>query len=76
MQKELLIQYWRENYNFKEKEIEAFRIVKRENFVLKELEQDGIIHQFEQLTETSHKPVSQAEHTILIGKDKIEVTTI
>ena len=38
MQKELLIQYWRENYNFKEKEIEAFRSVKRENFVLKELE--------------------------------------
>src|SRR3989344_2457739 len=38
MQKELLIQYWRENYNFKEKEIEAFKVVKRENFVLKELE--------------------------------------
>lgn len=38
MQKELLIQYWRENYDFKEREIDAFRKIKRENFVLKELE--------------------------------------
>ncbi|MDO8622754.1 MAG: type II methionyl aminopeptidase [archaeon] len=42
---------------------------------LKQLEQEGIIHQFEQLIETSHKPVSQSEHTVLITKDKIIVTT-
>lgn len=38
MQKELLIQYWKENYKFKEEEIEAFKEIKRENFVLRELE--------------------------------------
>lgn len=38
MQKELLIQYWRENYDFTEKEIGAFRAVNRENFVLEEHE--------------------------------------
>jgi methionyl aminopeptidase len=42
---------------------------------LKQLEQEGIIHRYEQLVEMSHKNVSQAEHTILIEKDKIEVTT-
>jgi methionyl aminopeptidase len=42
---------------------------------LKQLEQEGIIHRYEQLVEISHKPVSQSEHTILIEKDKEMVTT-
>lgn len=41
---------------------------------LRFLEQAGIIHQYSQLVEKSHKKVSQAEHTILIT-DKTEVTT-
>jgi methionyl aminopeptidase len=44
-------------------------------FALKQLEQEKTIHNYPQLIETSHKPVSQAEHTIIINKDKIEVTT-
>ncbi len=39
------------------------------------LEQAGIIHHYPQLIEKSHSPVSQAEHTIIIEKEKIEVTT-
>ena len=39
------------------------------------LEKAGILHQYAQLIEKSHAPVSQAEHTILIIKDKTEVTT-
>ncbi len=42
---------------------------------LKELEQQGIIKNYPQLIETSHQPVSQAEHTIIIENDKLEVTT-
>jgi len=44
-------------------------------FALRELENNNIISQFDQLVEISKKPVSQAEHTILIEKDKVEVTT-
>lgn len=44
-------------------------------FGLKQLEQQGILHQYPQLVEVSHKPVSQAENTILIEKDKTIVTT-
>lgn len=39
------------------------------------LEQAGVLHQYSQLVEKSHSPVSQAEHTIIITKDKIEITT-
>ena len=39
------------------------------------LEQAGILHHYAQLIEKSHAPVSQAEHTVLILKDKVEVTT-
>lgn len=39
------------------------------------LEKAGILHQYAQLVEKSHAPVSQAEHTIIIKEDKIEVTT-
>lgn len=42
---------------------------------LKQLEQEGVLHRYEQLIEVSHKPVSQAEHTIFLDKDKVEVTT-
>ncbi len=39
------------------------------------LEQAGILHHYSQLIEKSHSPVSQAEHTVIIEKEKIEVTT-
>ncbi len=39
------------------------------------LEQAGILHQYSQLVEKSHSPVSQAENTIIIEKGKVEVTT-
>ncbi|MBS3085168.1 type II methionyl aminopeptidase [Candidatus Pacearchaeota archaeon] len=42
---------------------------------LKQLQQQGIIHEFAQLVEYSHKPVSQAEHTILIDEKEVIVTT-
>lgn len=44
-------------------------------FALKQLEENENIHQYPQLIESSHGKVSQAEHTILISKEKI-VTTI
>jgi methionyl aminopeptidase len=43
-------------------------------FALKQLEDNGNLHQFSQLVEVSHKNVGQAEHTILVEKDKIIVT--
>lgn len=42
---------------------------------LKELEQQGIIKNYLQLIEASHKPVSQAEHTIIKTDKGIFVTT-
>lgn len=42
---------------------------------MKYLEQAGILHHFPQLIEKSHLPVSQAEHTIIIAREKAEVTT-
>ena len=42
---------------------------------IRELEQREIIHSFPQLIEKSHKPVSQAEHTIIKKDNKIIVTT-
>ncbi len=42
---------------------------------LRELEQIKAIHNYPQLIEKSHKPVSQAEHTIIKTKDNIIVTT-
>ena len=43
-------------------------------FGLKQLEENGNLHQFPQLIETSGKPVSQAEHTVLISDEKIVTT--
>ena len=44
-------------------------------FGLKQLEQNNNIYQFPQLIESGNGIVAQAEHTILIGKDKKIVTT-
>jgi methionyl aminopeptidase len=43
---------------------------------LRELEANGNLHHFHQLIEISGTPVSQSEHTILIEKDKVIVTTL
>lgn len=42
---------------------------------LKQLEENGNLHHFPQLTEESGGKVSQAEHTLLIEKDKTIITT-
>ncbi|MEM2932999.1 MAG: type II methionyl aminopeptidase [Candidatus Pacearchaeota archaeon] len=44
-------------------------------FALAALKQAGCIEEFMQLVEKSKKPVAQAEHTFVVFKDKIEVTT-
>jgi methionyl aminopeptidase len=43
-------------------------------FALKQLEQNGNLHQFAQLVDISGSKVSQAEHTILIDKEIIVTT--
>ncbi len=42
---------------------------------LRLLEQAGVLYHFPQLVEKMQKPVSQAEHTIIIYGGKVEVTT-
>jgi len=42
---------------------------------MRQLEQEDIVHNYPQLIEKSHKPVSQAEHTIIKSKDDVIVTT-
>jgi methionine aminopeptidase len=42
---------------------------------IKQMEQEGILHNFHQLIEESHAPVSQAEHTFIKLNDKIIITT-
>ena len=42
---------------------------------IKELEQQEIIHSFNQLIEKSHKPVAQAEHTFLKTPNNIIITS-
>jgi methionyl aminopeptidase len=44
-------------------------------FGLKQLEDNGNLHHFSQLIEVSHRNVAQAEHTILVEYDKVEITT-
>jgi len=44
-------------------------------FGLRQLEEQGILHHFLQLVESSHGKVAQAEHTILIEDSKTLVTT-
>jgi len=48
---------------------------KKVNFSLSVLEKAGVLHNFPVLIERSKMPVSQAEHTVLILKDKVIVTT-
>ena len=45
-------------------------------FGLRELESNGNLHHFSQLVETQNAVVSQSEHTILVEKDKVSVTTL
>jgi methionyl aminopeptidase len=72
-----ILEYIQENKQwlpFSERELE--REFKRNvKIALKRLEEAGIIKGYPQLIEKGRKPVSQAENTILIYKDKIEVTT-
>tara|TARA_Y100000034_G_scaffold136124_1_gene210931 strand:+ start:8784 stop:9671 length:888 start_codon:yes stop_codon:yes gene_type:complete len=42
---------------------------------IKQMTQQGILHEFPQLIEKSHKPVSQAEHTFIKTDKEIIVTT-
>ena len=44
-------------------------------FGLRQLEENGNLHQFQQLIETGKGKVAQTEHTILIEEDKIIVTS-
>ena len=44
-------------------------------FALKQLEENGSLHQFPQLVESSNSKVAQTEHTILIDDGKVIVTT-
>ncbi len=42
---------------------------------LRELESQGNLHQYPQLIEDSKRKVAQAEHTFMIEKDQITITT-
>lgn len=42
---------------------------------LKQLQANGNLHHFDQLTEASHGKVAQAEHTIMVEKNKTQITT-
>lgn len=42
---------------------------------IKQMTQEGLLHEFPQLIEKSHEPVSQAEHTFIKENNKIIITT-
>ncbi len=42
---------------------------------MRELEQNDIVHHYAQLIEKSHKPVTQAEHTIIKKSDNSVIVT-
>jgi len=42
---------------------------------LRLMEKEGILHQYPQLIEKAHGKVSQSEHTILVLKEKVKITT-
>ncbi|MEK6823888.1 MAG: type II methionyl aminopeptidase [Nanoarchaeota archaeon] len=44
-------------------------------FALKQLEENGSLHQFPQLVESSNSKVAQTEHTLLITEKEVKVTT-
>ena len=52
---------------------EKFGVMTR--LAIKQLVQENILHEYPQLIEKSHKPVSQAEHTIIKLKNEIIITT-
>ena len=73
-----ILKYFYEKYQtlpFSLREVqEKFGAMSR--IAMKELENQDIIHSYNQLIEKSHKPVSQAEHTFIKKKDgEIIVTT-
>ena len=43
---------------------------------LKQIETAGVLHHYAQLVEAGHGRVAQAEHTFIIDKDKVTVTTL
>lgn len=45
-------------------------------FGLKQLQENGNLHHFSQLIESSRKKVAQAEHTIIVEKDQTIITTL
>jgi methionyl aminopeptidase len=68
------IQENKETLPFSERELE--REFKRSvKISLKRLIEAGLIESYPQLIEKSHAPVAQAENTIIISKDKVEVIT-
>ena len=71
-----VLKYIEENYStlpFCSRWIE--KKFKNSKIILKQFEQQGIIKQYSELVEKSHKKVAQSEHTILVTKDNIEVLT-
>jgi methionyl aminopeptidase len=44
-------------------------------FALRQLEENGNLHQYPQLVEASHNKVSQTENTILVDSKEVKVTT-
>lgn len=72
-----ILQHILEKYQtlpFSQKAIEK-EFASRARLSLRLMEQAGILHHYPQLIEKSKSPVSQAEHTLLITKDKVEVVT-
>jgi len=52
---------------------EKFGLISK--IAIKQMTQEGILNEYPQLIEVSHKPVSQTEHTIIKFKNKITITT-
>ncbi len=52
---------------------EKFGVMAR--FAIKQMTEEGILHEFSQLIEKSHHPVTQAEHTFIKTDNKIIITT-
>jgi len=72
-----MLDYIKENYKtlpFCERWL-AKEFGSRTRLSLMFLEKSGILHHYAQLIEKSHAPVAQSEHTIIIEKGKVEVTT-
>ena len=68
------IQENKQTLPFSERELES-EFKKSVRIALKRLVEAGIIKSFPRLIEKAHKPVCQAEHTLLITKDNVEIIT-